>query len=614
MKLIELIKYVEKNPFSALFYTPNLYKDGKTYLFKKFEKSINITGTEQLPDVLASVDKEISSNKIVVGLIDYEFGYLLEERLNSYVQESAKSLAQFLITDQNYLIKINSSELDYTGLDKFIGDDLINHFELNTDKKEYIKNVNYIRQKIKEGDTYQVNYTIKSNFKLIGTVTQLFCQLIFSQSAEYSALINLGDEFIISSSPELFFDIHSDEIKVKPMKGTISRGYNIEQDQNKMQELTSSQKDRAENVMIVDLLRNDIGKLCHFDSVKVTNQYNIEKFESIFQLTSEIKGILREKRISEIIKNLFPSGSITGAPKLRTMEIINEIEKETRGIYTGLIGIFAREFSIANVAIRTIAVNKKTKNCSLGIGSGIVWGSDPENEFEEVLLKAKFLQDPLKYFEIFESMLIDKNEVFLLEYHIKRLAQTAHYFLFLFNEKKIRLSIKQQIEKLNETKKYKMRLSLTKWGDISFTISELENNMKNISVIISSNKINSHDRFQYFKTTNRKKYDEEINKYKTKGYDEVIYFNENGKLAEGAITNILVQIEDKLYTPSVSSGLLNGCYRQFILGTNPAVIEKDISFEELINSEKVILINSVRKEMIISNLYDKKGKLIKKFN
>ncbi|MDZ7763325.1 MAG: chorismate-binding protein [Melioribacteraceae bacterium] len=133
-----------------------------------------------------------------------------------------------------------------------------------------------------------------------------------------------------------------DEIKVKPMKGTISRGYNIEQDQNKMQELTSSQKDRAENVMIVDLLRNDIGKLCHFDSVKVTNQYNIEKFESIFQLTSEVKGKLREKRISEIIKNLFPSGSITGAPKLRTMEIINDIEKETRGIYTGLIGIFTR--------------------------------------------------------------------------------------------------------------------------------------------------------------------------------------------------------------------------------------------------------------------------------
>lgn len=614
MKLIELIKYVEQNPFSALFYTPNLYENGKTYLFKEFEKSIIITKTEQLSDMLENVNNEINSKKIVVGLIDYEFGYLLEERLNSLVPESEKSLAQFLITDQSYLIKINSSELDYTDLDKFVGDDLISQFELNTDKKEYIKNVNYIRQKIKEGDTYQVNYTIKSNFKLIGTVTQLFCQLVFSQSAEYTALINLGDEFIISSSPELFFDIHNEEIKVKPMKGTISRGYNIEQDQNKMQELTSSQKDRAENVMIVDLLRNDIGKLCHFDSVKVTNQYNIEKFESIFQLTSEIRGKLGKKRISEIIKSLFPSGSITGAPKLRTMEIINEIEKEPRGIYTGLIGIFKKNHSIANVAIRTLEINKNTNQCNLGIGSGIVWDSDPKNEFEEVILKAKFLNEPVEYFEIFESMLVENKEVFLLEYHLKRLSKTADYFLFRFDVDLIKRSINRELESLNETKKYKIRLTLNKWGKISFKIIELDQQKQNLSVIISPNQIKSNKRFQYFKTTNRKLYDEELQQYKTKGYDELIYFNEKGNLAEGAITNILIRKDDKFYTPPVNTGILNGCYRQFILDMKDGVIEKEISLEELLNSEEIFLINSVRKEMKVSNLYDKNGKLIKKFN
>lgn len=641
MKLIEIVKYISENPGSAFFYTPPIYESSNCYYFKKSDTSIKIFTVNEIEKQLNEIDDLLSQGLTAFGFIEYEFGYFLEDRLQKKINLTNKPLLNFFFTEESSIQKIDSNELNYEHCSSFIGKNTINDFKLDTTKEEYLENVIKIKKYIQEGDTYQVNYTVKSRFKVTSSVVELFLQLIFTQSAKYSAIINLGEKIIISSSPELFFEVDNDSIIVKPMKGTIKRGVNLKQDSQHIEELFSSGKDRAENIMIVDLLRNDIGKICEYDSVEVINKYHIEKYESVYQLTSEIKGKLKTNKLSDIIKNLFPSGSITGAPKLRTMEIIHELEKVQRGIYTGLIGIFNKQRSIANVAIRTIEIDNQSNFGQLGIGSGIVWDSQPENEFEEVLLKSKFLTEPAKYFELLETMLYENGEIFLLYYHLKRINEASNYFLFLFDESALKNELFNSIESLDKSASYKIRLTLSKWGSINLRIEEIQKETGNIDIIISDEKINSKDKYQYFKTTNREFYDAELSKAKDKGFFEVVFFNQNQYLAEGAITNIFIENNNTFYTPKIGEGILNGCYRQYILDnynrkTEPKnnftqannglyilnnihqkdfpVEEKEITFEELINSERIILVNSVRKDLLVNKVFDSKGNLIRKFN
>lgn len=641
MKLIEILKYISENPGSAFFYTPPIYESSNCYFFKKSNTSIKIFSVEELEKKLNKIDYLLSHGLTAFGFIEYEFGYLLEERLQKYIDLKNSPLLYFFFSEEKSIQKIDSKEINYEQCSSFIGKKTINDFKLDTAKEEHLENVIKIKKYIQEGDTYQVNYTVKSKFKVTSSVVELFLQLIFTQSAKYAAIINLGDKIIISSSPELFFEVDNDSIIVKPMKGTIKRGINNEQDSQHIDELLSSEKDRAENIMIVDLLRNDIGKICEYESVEVINKYNVEKYESVHQLTSEIKGKLKTNKLSDIIKNLFPSGSITGAPKIRTMEIIHELEKERRGIYTGLIGIFNRQRSIANVAIRTIEIDNQSKTGELGIGSGIVWDSQPENEYEEVLLKSKFLTEPTKYFELLETMLYENGEIFLLDYHLKRMKEASNYFLFLYNETAIKNELFNSIESLDKSKNCKIRLTLSKWGSINLRIEEIKKETGNIDIIISDEKINSKDKYQYFKTTNRQLYDTEFRKAKDKGFFEVVFFNQNGYLAEGAITNIFIEVNNTFYTPRIEDGILNGCFRQYVLDNynrktplknnfnqadngsnilkkiyqnNFRVDEKEITFEEIINSERIILVNSVRKDLLVNGIFDSKGNLIRKFN
>lgn len=641
MKLIEILKYISENPGSAFFYTPPIYESSMCYFFQKTNSSIKIFSVDEVEKQLNKIDDLLFLGLTAFGFIEYEFGYLLEDRLQKKVNPTDRPLLQFFFSEENAIQKFDSKELDFEQCSSFIGKETINDFKLDTSKEEYLKNVIKIKEYIKEGDTYQVNYTVKSKFKVTSSVVELFLQLIFTQSAKYAAIINLDDKIIISSSPELFFEVDNDSIIVKPMKGTIKRGINLSQDSQHIEELFASEKDRAENIMIVDLLRNDIGKICEYESVKVINKYNIEKYESVFQLTSEIKGKLKTNKLSDIITNLSPSGSITGAPKLRTMEIIHELEKEGRGIYTGLIGVFNKQRSVANVAIRTIEIDNQSKTGELGIGSGIVWDSQPENEYEEVLLKSKFLTEPANYFELLETMLFENGEIFLLDYHLKRMKDAADYFLFLFDESALKNELLNSIESLDKSKSYKIRLTLSKWGSINLKIEEIKKETAIIDIIISDEKINAKDKYQYFKTTNRELYDTELRKAKEKGFFEVVFFNQNGYLAEGAITNIFIEINNTFYTPKIEDGILNGCYRQFILDNlnqktefensfyeansgsyilkkvyqnNFRVEVKEITFEEIINSERIILVNSVRKDLLVNRIFDSKGNLIRKFN
>ena len=598
-KLSEILKKIKEEKSSAFLYTSSYNKsDAISYLFNNPEEIISITSLNELELGLNRIDELADQDKFILSLLDYEAGYLFEEKLQNFITDN-KTLMRFLVFDSSEVDKIASNEISF---DPFEQDYKINDFQLNETERNYLNKIYKIKEYIKQGDTYQVNYTLKGKFNFRGEILDFVQNLIFNQSTQYSAFINYGNEFVISISPELFFSTNGYKINTRPMKGTIKRGINLEDDSFRAEELRNSKKDKAENIMIVDLLRNDIGKISKTNSVNVDSIYDIEKYETIFQLTSKVHGILESKKYSKIISNLFPCGSITGAPKIRTMKIINELENEKRGLYTGAIGFIHKDNSVFNVAIRTISIDKKTSNGEIGLGSGIVWDSNAEDEFNEVSLKSNFLVNPDKYFEIFETMLLEDGKIFLLDNHINRIEKAADYFLFKFNKNLVLEKLNSSINNLDSNHKFKIKLVLTKSGEIRLDINKIETSILKRAVI-SSNKINKKNRFQYFKTTNRELYDSEFTFYRMKNYFDVIYFNEFNELAEGSISNIFIRSKDIWKTPSIDSGILNGTYRNKFISENN-VIETCITKEELLNSDEILLTNSLRKEVDILELYE----------
>ena len=598
-KLSEILKKIKEEKSSAFLYTSSYNKsDAISYLFNNPEEIISITSLNELELGLNRIDELADQDKFILSLLDYEAGYLFEEKLQNFITDN-KTLMRFLVFDSSEVDKIASNEISF---DPFEQDYKINDFQLNETERNYLNKIYKIKEYIKQGDTYQVNYTLKGKFNFKGEILDFVQNLIFNQSTQYSAFINYGNEFVISISPELFFSTNGYKINTRPMKGTIKRGINLEDDSFRAEELRNSKKDKAENIMIVDLLRNDIGKISKTNSVNVDSIYDVEKYETIFQLTSKVHGILESKKYSKIISNLFPCGSITGAPKIRTMKIINELENEKRGLYTGAIGFIHKDNSVFNVAIRTISIDKKTSNGEIGLGSGIVWDSNAEDEFNEVSLKSNFLVNPDKYFEIFETMLLEDGKIFLLDNHINRIEKAADYFLFKFNKNLVLEKLNSSINNLDSNHKFKIKLVLTKSGEIRLDINKIETSILKRAVI-SSNKINKKNRFQYFKTTNRELYDSEFTFYRMKNYFDVIYFNEFNELAEGSISNIFIRSKDIWKTPSIDSGILNGTYRNKFISENN-VIETCITKEELLNSDEILLTNSLRKEVDILELYE----------
>ncbi len=600
MKLSEILQIL-KNEEAAFFFTPAFYDDAKSYIFKDHFKKIEISNLQEVDEKFLQIEDLLAKNYSAYTLIDYEFGYLLEKRLNKNFNGGK---LEFYFCENENVIEINSDEIEFDIENIDSNEHSINNFKLDQTEKEYKSNIEKIKNYISEGETYQVNYTVKGDFIFEGEIDSLILSLIFNQSAKYISIINKKDEIIISISPELFFKIENGKIITQPMKGTIARGINLNDDEIQINKLKNSEKDLAENVMIVDLLRNDLGKVSKSGSVNVENLFKIEKYESLFQMVSEISGELKnEIKFTGIIKNLFPCGSITGAPKIRTMEIIRELENHKRGIYTGSIGFITNKKVIFNVAIRTIELNKQNGKGEIGLGSGIVYDSIPEKEFEEVLLKSKFLTEPQNYFEIFESILIEDKNLFLKDQHLKRMKNAAEFFLFKFDESKIENEISKVLEIISVSNKYKLKLVLNKWGKVKSEISELNGMKKSLNIILSKEKISSRNKFQYFKTTNRNLYDSEFNFQKEKGFDEVFFINEKDEICEGAISNIFLKKENIWVTPPLDSGILNGVYREYFLSENKNSKVEKIKIDDLKNCDEIMIVNSVRGKMKVEKLF-----------
>ncbi|MFH1855835.1 MAG: aminodeoxychorismate synthase component I [Candidatus Omnitrophota bacterium] len=574
----------------------------RSFIFLRPRYVIQTKKENDVATALKTIDNFVNKGFYAAGYLTYEAGLVFEERLAGN-KKFDFPLLWFGIYEQPLIFNHKTSS--FQGNKKYLklsdnktlrGRYRIENAGFSLNEKEYGKAVQRIKKYIEEGDAYQVNFTFKYKFDFSGSAQKLFLDLNSTQPVPYASFIKHDTVEILSFSPELFFRKKGARMLVKPMKGTVMRGVNLEDDTAKRIELLNSRKNRAENIMIVDLLRNDLGKISKTGTVKPFNVFEIEKHSTLFQMTSSIKATLENKtELSGILKNLFPSGSITGAPKIKTMQIIEELEKEPRGIYTGSAGFISPDKeSVFNVAIRTIYIDKKKKKGEMGIGSGIVYDSEAMSEYAECRLKANFLTRGKEDFCLIETILW-KNGFFLLPLHLERIESSAQYFSFKFDKNKIIACLKKESRCLKAGKVYKIRLLLDKKGELKVERSVLDCRQNKIAkAAISDKKTDSADVFLYHKTTRRKFYDEEYLDAKRRGFDEVIFTNEKGEVTEGAISNVVIKKKGIFYTPPISCGLLDGVFRRFLLGRRIGVKEKILYKRDLLDADVLYLANSVR--------------------
>jgi para-aminobenzoate synthetase / 4-amino-4-deoxychorismate lyase len=465
---------------------------------------------------------------------------------------------------------------------------------ISISKSEYFSAISKIKKHIYSGDTYQVNYTLQLRMPFTGDPWYLFLAMVRAQGPGYAVWMDTGRFAICSASPELFFSLEGEKLICKPMKGTVKRGCIRSEDEEYAMWLHSSEKNRAENLMIVDMIRNDLGRIADAGSVKVIKLFEVERHPTLWQMTSTIQANSR-KSFTDIMASLFPCASITGAPKIRTTRIITELEKTPRNIYTGCIGFFTPE-SIAqfNVAIRTAVVDRSKGIAEYGTGGGIVWDSSSGEEYTEALLKARVLTEQRPNFSLLETLLWDpEGGYFLMEYHMKRLADSASYFDYPVNIRDVEKALNSKTSEFLG-RPQRLRLLVDGNGLIDIQVSGLSEteSSKVLKVKLAMKPVNSKDVFLYHKTTYRNIYDEA--RMDCPDCDDLILWNEREELTEACIYNIVVDMEGQFFTPPVSSGLLAGVFRAWLLDQG-IIRERIIKVSDLEKYSKIFLINSVRK-------------------
>jgi len=449
-----------------------------------------------------------------------------------------------------------------------------------------------IKGLIRNGDTYQVNYTYRLNTLLAGDPWDFFLWLVAAQDAPYGAFVDSGDWVVCSASPELFFCLDGERIQCRPMKGTAARGRTQAEDLSHAEALQASAKERAENVMIVDMVRHDLGRVAQTGSVNVARLFQTERYPTIWQMTSTVEAST-DAGLADIFRALFPPASITGAPKMRTMQIIADLEPLPRRLYTGTIGFLAPgRRAQFNVAIRTLLAHRPSSRAEYGVGSGITWDSDPAAEWRECIAKAAILSAPARAFSLLETMRwVPAEGFFLLERHLQRLQDSADYFGFPLDLPALRRELQQLAPGFAESPQ-RIRLLVSRQGRFTLEAEPLSASSSNPPrVALAPTPVDSADPFLYHKTTHRVVY--ETARAACPGFDDAILFNERGDITESTIANVAVDIEGRLCTPPVACGLLPGTLRAHLLQQGQ-LIECCITPEELLHSPCVLLFNSVR--------------------
>lgn len=463
------------------------------------------------------------------------------------------------------------------------------------DREAYLTAVGSVRAQIAAGYTYQANFTFLLRAAFSGDPWALFATLSAAQAARYAAYVDTGRHVICSASPELFFRLDGEEIISRPMKGTARRGLSAAEDEAQVGWLRASQKNRAENVMIVDMIRNDLGRVARTGSVHVPELFAVERYPTVLQLTSTVAA-RTPAALSDIMAALFPCASITGAPKVRTMRILRDLEAGPRGVYTGAVGFLAPgRRAQFNVSIRTVVIDRDLETAAYGVGSGVVWDSDAAGEYDECLLKARVLTvrpEEVAPFALLESLRwTPASGYYLLERHLNRLVASAAYFAVACDVGAIQARLEEVAGGLLESSK--VRLLLRPNGQIEVEAEPLSHGARPepVRVGLAVGPVRSDERFLYHKTTRRDSY--EAARASRPDCEDVILWNERGELTEATASNIVLRLDDALVTPPVSSGLLPGTFREELLARGE-IAERVLTAADLARVEALWLVNSVR--------------------
>jgi para-aminobenzoate synthetase/4-amino-4-deoxychorismate lyase len=465
----------------------------------------------------------------------------------------------------------------------------------SVDRETFGRRFADIKERLGAGDTYQVNYTFRLEADFAGDARQLFADLVRAQQGAHAAFLSFGCHSICSASPELFFERIPDEdqpalarLTVRPMKGTVRRGLTLAQDADRQEELRSSPKQRAENVMIVDMMRNDVGRIAEVGSVQVAELFSVERYPNVWQMTSTVVARTRAPLV-DIFAALHPSASVTGAPKAATMKIIAQLEGEPRGVYTGAIGWLGPDGRARfNVAIRTAVVDRQRGRVSFGVGSGIVWDSDAGEEYRECLTKGGILGRAPEPFELLETMRRDADGGFyLLDRHLRRLEGSASYFGFPFDRRHAERVLFQHMTDVDGI--WRVRLLLSAEGVVRVERAPHVPSTGVARVALARTAIDAWDPFVHHKTTNRAVYD----RARQPGFDDTVLWNERGEVTEATLANVVVDIDGAYITPPIASGLLAGTLRAELIERRE-LEERIVTVDDLRHADRIWLINSVQ--------------------
>ena len=551
---------------------------GERYTFIQPIKELKTRDLSEVANLLAQVESYQEQGYYVVGYVSYEAAPAFEEKLAVHkVPLLGEYLLYFTVHDR---VETSPIPLTYDDID------LPSNWQEVTSEADYEKAIAQIHHHLRQGDTYQVNYTVQLKQDLSANPFAIYNRMVVEQEAGYNAYVEHDEMAVISMSPELFFEQNDLELTTRPMKGTTQRGVTEDEDLQEAAWLKQDPKNRSENMMIVDLLRNDMNRISEVGSEYVERLCQVEQYSTVWQMTSTIKSQLRlDVDLVAIFRSLFPCGSITGAPKIATMEIIKNLESQPRGVYCGTIGLLLPNGRrIFNVAIRTIQLHKG--QAIYGVGGGITWDSTWESEYREVHQKAAVLYRKQARFQLITTGKISQKRLLFEDQHLERLTKASRYFAYPFDPEELRQKIEEECQACDSHQDYRLRISLSKSGEMELSrqvLTPLSPTFCKAKLCLQEADLNQA--FTYFKTTHRL--------HLSLGKQEIIYHNVAGELLETSIGNLVLKIDGKLYTPPINLGILSGIYRQHLLGKGQ-VEEKILTLADLNQAEAVFGCNAVR--------------------
>ncbi|CAD6510876.1 Isochorismate synthase MenF [Paraburkholderia hiiakae] len=596
-------------------------------LYTGFVRELACERAADLDAVCSQANAELSAGSgaalhaLVIG--DYEFGRTLEfakrDTASSIETQHGHAALRFLLFER--CEKLSREEAD-AWLAAREGNEApapagVAGVTIGVDRERFEQDIAAVQDALRAGDSYQINYTYRLGFEAYGSPLALYRRLRERQRVRYGALIALpGDRWVLSCSPELFVEKRGKTLRAKPMKGTAARFADVQQDAAAARFLANDPKNRAENVMIVDLLRNDLSRVAQTGSVRVPALFSVEPYASVWQMTSTVEASLREgTTFADAMRALFPCGSITGAPKHRTMELIEALEHAPRGLYTGTIGWLEApsagetcgDFCLS-VVIRTLTLGAPSKGAAatrrgeMGVGAGIVLDSVAADEYEECRLKARFLTDADPGIECFETMYATRaGGVRHVERHLARLAASAAWLGFPCDVEAVRTRIDETCATFaDDHAPHRVRLALGKSGAATLTSAPLAALAHDtVGVLLAPDHgfapVESADALLLRKTTRRAEFDRAWREAEALGGFDMLFFNERGELTEGGRSNIFVKLDGKWFTPPLASGVLPGVMRGVLLDDEAfGAQERVLTRDDVVNAEALMLTNALR--------------------